>query len=276
MSFGDVSLTFPAADAQSAPAISELQRLLKPLAANNAALRDTTKALLDPQPQAPPDLKRVRALREQNRQIARAAASLVTAIDTRLAAASAQIVQNASTAKREFQFHLDEFSDALQQSIRAEKQYVESIQEAHAEERSRRQEENEAALQQEREALRIASETDPLLQSAQRTERERATLREQSAHQSLARETNHVLAEVQTAVDDVSSIFKDLAVMVGDQRSQVEYVEVAVSDSAVNVERAQRELEKTKKRHERDKRFFFAALITVALVIAVILILLLS
>ncbi|CAN8066884.1 unnamed protein product [Agarophyton chilense] len=276
MSFGDVALTLPSADAQSAPVIAELQRLLKPLSANNSALRNTTKSLLNPQSGSPPDLKRVRALREQNRQIARAAQALVTAIDTRLAAASTQVVQRAGAAKKEYQLHLDEFSAALQQSVRAEKQYIESTQQAYFQERNRRETESQASLQQEQDAIRIASESEPLLQSAQRTARERATLRELSTNQSLARETNQVLTEVHSSIDDVNTIFKDLAVMIGDQRSQVEYVEVAVADSELNVQRAQRELEKTKRRHERNKRFFFGALVTMALVIAVVLILLLS
>ncbi|PXF46191.1 hypothetical protein BWQ96_04068 [Gracilariopsis chorda] len=278
MSFADVAHKLPvAADVHSAPAVAELQRLLKPLAANNTALQHAAAQLssdASPLPNAPL-LRRVRALREQNRHIVRAASNLVVALDALLPNASAPLLRRAADAKARFQTLLHDFSRLVHHSAAAENAYLQRLQQQPAPHEPHALTESQTALVEEEKQLLFVTPTEsqPLLPASQRTAAERATLRELHTTHSLAREQNTVLTEMQSSIHDVNSIFKDLAVMVADQRPQLEYVEVALSDSTRDVQRARNELEKTKRRHERNKRFFFVSLLSVAAVVAVLLIL---
>lgn len=120
----------------------------------------------------------------------------------------------------------------------------------------------------------VGTETEPLL--AANRGREEAMLREVRMNDGLVRERNVALSEIRASVEDVNAIFKDLAVMVGEQNEQVEYVEVAVAEAAFAVDRGGRELGKTQRRRERRKGVFFCALLSIALVIALMVIIVLS
>lgn len=119
-----------------------------------------------------------------------------------------------------------------------------------------------------------SGERVPLL--ARRTRGERAVAREIEGNDVLVRERGEVLEEIQASVQDVNLIFNDLAGMIGEQREQVEYVEVAVEEAAVNVGRGRQELLITQRRREGRRKLFFAGLLSAALVIAVLLVVLIS
>lgn len=274
MSFGDISPVLPPQPQSLAPpAISELQRLLKPLAANNAALRQATTRLHSKSPQTSLHLKRIRALREQNRQIARAAATISTSVDFQVAGHQPHVLARANQAKSEFQTLLDDFSNALTDSLDAERSYVHTL----ASPQSHQLSQTQVAIEQENTPFKAPSENDPLLpHSPVRTQREAAALREVHTNNALVEERRAVLADVQSSIDDVNAIFKDLSLMISDQGAQVEHVEIAVSETTHNVAAARRELEKTQARREARKRFFFVTLLSIAFIIALFLIFLLS
>lgn len=286
MSFGDIAPDLPVnPPVPTPPALCELQRLLKPLAANNAALRNTTSSLESEHSLQASELKRARALREQNRQIAQAAAGLVTSIDLQIVAADPDLADKAEASKREFHHHLDDFSEALTDSVVAERHLIAKHAASHTDSASPASQNprgmsmttTQVAIEQDAALPRSSTESDPLLaKSRTRTAQEQAILREIQANDKLVQERHTALSEIQASVDDVNSIFNDLAVMVGDQRSQVEYVEVAVGDAAGNVSAATREIEKTQRRREARKRFFFVTLLSIAAIIALFLIFLLS
>ena len=126
-------------------------------------------------------------------------------------------------------------------------------------------------------AAAAARETDALLPKPPRqTTAEAATLRELQSTDTYVRERNAVLTEIQSSVDDVNSIFRDLAVMVGDQQVHVDYIDVAVGDSAENVSHARRELLRTQRRRERRKSVFFCTLLAIAAIIVLFLVIVLK
>lgn len=280
MSFGDISSgrsREPSTLLQgqlSSPMLTpdaELRGTLKALAANNAALRRTSQQLRSPNPAQHPPLNRIRELREQNRDIARAAAGFASRVDS-------------PEARAQFQFLIEEFSDALRESVKAETDTLEmaSTPSSTTTKEPRNLTENQVAVQldEERKVLHPQgpSETDPLISGSShlQTANEAAVLREIHSNDTFVRERNAVLTEIQSSVDDVNSIFKDLAVMVGDQQSQVDYIDVAVGDAAENVSHARRELLKTQRRREKRKSVFFCTLLSIAAIIALFLIIVLS
>lgn len=280
MSFGDISPGHPRELSPILPAQTptpvltpdaELRGTLKALASNNAALRRTSQQLCSSDPARHPPLKRVRELREQNRDIARAAANFASRVDS-------------PEARAQFQFLVEEFSDALRESVQAETDALEtaSARQTAAANEQRILTENQVAVQldEERKVLppRRPTERDPLLVGVSRlqTANEAAVLREIHGNDAFVRERNAVLTEIQSSVDDVNSIFKDLSVMIGDQHSQIEYVEVAVGDASENVANARRELIKTQRRREKRKSLFFCTLLSIAAIIALFLIIVLS
>lgn len=123
-----------------------------------------------------------------------------------------------------------------------------------------------------------ATETDPLLGGRRVAGgvQDEAVLREVRANEGLVTERNVALSKIRTSVEDVNVIFKDLASMIGDQNEQVEFVEVAVAEAAVAVKRGGKELQKTQVRREGRKGVFFCALLSIALVIALMVVIVLS
>lgn len=282
MSFGDIShartrepSTLLQGQPSSSPLLTpaaELRGTLKALAANNAALRRTSQQLRSSDPSRHPPLNRVRELREQNRDIARAAANFASRVDSK-------------DARAQFQVLIEEFSDALRESIQAETDALEmaSTRQPHPNRDTKHLTENQVAVQLDEERRKLVnpkapSETDPLLGAQPRlqTANEAAVLREIHSNDTFVRERNAVLTEIQSSVDDVNSIFKDLAVMVGDQQSQIDYIDVAVGDAAEHVSHARRELLKTQRRREKRKSLFFCTLLSIAAIIALFLIIVLS
>lgn len=341
MSFGDIGLTsinlsrgsnsgkseprrigprISAADAQ----ITELQRLLKPLALNNASLRQTTHVLQDDARPSATTLKRMRALRDQNRNIASAAAALVSRLDA----------SNPTTANLRASFKplLDDFAALYTLSLRAEQNAVSKLStlspsssspslanlpfrslshpelnslvnadgtsssnsshsvinatptharsvsiELHAamlDEEERRT----SAAREAQSSQSVRSKTTehaPLLSSSSLSSQQ-TLYRSTDVRDQFVSERRSAIHNVQATLEDVTSIFKDLAVMVDDQRSQVEAVDDAIEDSATRVSAGQRELVKTHERRNRHKSFFFCTLFSVASIIAVFLIILLS
>lgn len=285
MSFGDLAPNLPVtaglfvqpSPPTAASAAAELRGDLAALAANNAALRRSSAALRATPSNVPPhaELRRVRTLRSQNRELARNATALANRLDDfAVASTDRQLERTATKLREELRTLLAEFSEALRESVECEKAAVAV---APLKQTARVLSPNSVAVE-ESQALRTPRETDALLSSVQtqRSLQEDALLREMRANDQLREQRNDALREIQTSVDDVNAIMKDLAVMIGDQGTQLDYVEVTVSEAADRNDAAQRELSRAEKRREGKRRFFFALLIVVASIIAVLLLILLS
>jgi syntaxin VAM3 len=104
---------------------------------------------------------------------------------------------------------------------------------------------------------------------------EGAVLREMRGNEALRGEREAALRDVHASVADVNAIFVDLASMVGEQASQVEYVELQLGDAGESVGRAKKELETGVRRRESRKKLFFITLLFIAAVFAVFLVLVL-
>lgn len=317
----------------SSPANTELQRLLKPLSLNNAALRETTVQLAQQRdnPSAS-TLKRMRALRDQNRHIAGAAASLITDTDVYMASEHHSRTQLKSL--------LDDFSSAVVKSVNVERKVINHLQEqdidissflatasnassltsspvitsAHpfVQHNANNLGGNTSLIDANKLVLTPASSSSnlsSLFQNSNNAEStplvnhksfnysstvinddddddddnferqqqvQRSTYREADLSEGFLAEKHATLKQIQSSVDDVNAIFKDLAVMVGDQGAQVDYIEVAMSDSAAQVEMARKQLEKTRQRRNARKSLFFCTLFIIAFIIAIFLIILLT
>lgn len=285
MSFGELSPSPIAAPAP--PSLSELHRLLKPLALNNAALQHTTQLVNDDPAPSPSNIKRMRALRDQNRNIASAAATLVTQLST---APDPHTLTNLKGL-------LNDFFEALAQSVDAERRAL--LRTNHSASPDLKPDkpdhpdqphspppanhELRTALKDEEEnypasfALHRA-EANPLVSSAPLSfvAQPQPVYRSIDVRDTFVSERRAELTDIQASVDDVNTIFKDLALMVDEQRPQVDCVEGNTAESAVRVESARRELQKLQRRRNVRKKLFFCTLITVASVIALFLAFLLS
>ena len=277
MSFGDLSS--PTSHSENItpsilPQISELKRFFTPLAANTAALRKATALLSEDEKQV--DLKRIRALREQNRQIIITAGNSVKAIDSLIGKEPPNVIEAAQATKLEFHRLLDDFSIALTESVEAEKFVVGRNHDIQNNDSIMN--EQQVAIEQEQ-LNQQAQETDSLLSTSQpqyHTAREAAIQREIEDNDRFLQERNAILTETQTSILEVNSIFRDLATMISDQGSQIEHIEETTAQTAITISRTRRELERTQQRREDRKKFFFCTLLSIALIIAVMLIILLS
>lgn len=285
MSFGDIATTPSGPSASSA--YNELHRLLKPLALNNAALRDTATELSRSTAPSPGTLKRMRALREQNRHIAGAAASIVAQADDDGSA-------NDAAARAELKALLDDFSSALAESAAVERDVLPRMNAPPSSPRISQQwnsskqqlNENDVALQlydnssaddnDENAGRYRNNEGTHLLSVGSPPQRSQLAYRSADMRDGFIAERRAALSDIQSSVDDVNAIFKDLASLVDDQRSQVDYVDVAVADSVSRVDLARREIEKTQRRRNSRKSFFFCTLFSIAFAIAIFLIILLT
>lgn len=269
MSFGDLQ-SMPSEDLHESPTppttnttstSTELQRLLKPLALNNAALKETTCELMSTSATTTINtttLKRMRALRDQNRHIASAVANLLaTSADE-----SSQQVEDEQHV--ELKRLLQEFQHVLSQSIQVERNIM-----------SRNSSQNSNPNYEYRQTS--FDESDPLLIDNQQDE-----VQAQNYHAVIdmkhvyLNERSSSLSQIQSSVDDVNSIFKELASLVNDQRSQVEYIDMNMDDSNRQIEVARRELEITRRKRNARKSLFFCTLIIISLVIAIFLIIMLT
>lgn len=241
---------------------TELQRLLKPLALNNAALKETTRELMSTSATTTINtttLKRMRALRDQNRHIASAVANL-------LATSTDETSQQVEDEQHvELTRLLQEFQHVLSQSIQVERNIM-----------SRNSSQNGNPNYENRQTG--FDESDPLLIDIQQDDQVQAQNYDavvDMKHVYLD-ERSSSLAQIQSSVDDVNSIFKELASLVNDQRSQVEYIDMNMDDSKRQIEVARRELEITRRKRSARKSLFFCTLIIIALVIAAFLIIMLT
>lgn len=293
MSFGDITAhSTPRASpppllSSYPPPSSQIQGSFNALAANNAALHRLSRQLRSPNPALHPSLKHVRELREQNHEIARAAANFASRLEV-------------PAQRARFQRLIEDFQAALKESVEAERDALQRMSNNGVEgvgadggadgAGGRRKSEGEAELTESQVAMGdiivggSGRATDYGTMGGGRAERdkvwrlgnEQAILREIETNDAIVRERNAVLREIQNSVDDVNSIFKDLSVMIADQRAQVEYVEVSVGESVENVDKGNRELVRTQERRERRRGTFFCMLLPIALLIALFLIVLLS
>lgn len=291
------------------PAAAELRGNLAALSANNAALRRLSEpgAL-----RAPNALRRARALRAQNRDLARAADRLAEKLDhvdrtdnleqSSLTPAVSQQDGVAQDLRMELRKVLSEFGEALRESIEAEKNAVAAqpllFVPADGTPASPVPPSANAGIAAMRgtpgvpsdsgsllgarapprsatSAMNQPDETTSLLSKSISAE-EHALIREIRSNDALRRERDAAMRQVQASIEDVNAIFKDLAVMVGDSASQVDYVEVQLGDAGDSVRAARKELDIAQRRRAKRKRFFFCTLLTIAAIFAVFLLILLT
>lgn len=270
MSFGDLQSMPTSADLRESPTppttnttstSTELQRLLKPLALNNAALKETTRELMSTSATTTINtttLKRMRALRDQNRHIASAVANL-------LATSTDESQQVEDEQHVELKRLLQEFQHVLSQSIQVERNIM-----------SRNSSSQNSNPNYEYRQTSF-DESDPLLIDNQQDE-----VQAENYHAVIdmkhvyLNERSSSLSQIQSSVDDVNSIFKELASLVNEQRSQVEYIDMNMDDSKRQIEVARRELEITRRKRNARKSLFFCTLIIISLVIAIFLIIMLT
>lgn len=223
------------------------------------ALRANTTALHRLSAQRPFDARRTRALRAQSRDLAAAAASL-----------------DGGGGGEEVQSALRDFGVALRESVAAEQESVAEVAVAveEGEEARRRLNDGERGDGAPADAVHVVGEQTSLLAGKNAVAvAEEAEFR---ANEQLRREREAALRDVHASVADVNAIFVDLAGMVGEQSSQVEYVELQLGDAADNVRKAKKELESGNRRREKRKRLFFMALFCIAMIFSIFLVLVLS
>lgn len=310
MSFGDLVSTPSLHNGGSSPQFGELSRLLKPLALNNAALRQTAAELAHSSAPSPVTLRRMRALRDQNRHIATAAATL--------AAQGGEDVESDAAVRSKLKSLLDEFSTALSESLTVERSVLSRVNSSttsttspsssqafdsnHATSLVSRSDSSSLTSTNTKESIaggggdgerggdimendlplhlhhsrkeETSEESSPLINQQQ--QQQHAPYKSADMRDAFVAERRTALADIQASVDDVNTIFKDLAGMVDDQRSQVDFIDVAIAETAVRVDAGRRQLEKTQRRRDGRKSFFFCTLFAVAFIIAILLIVVLS
>lgn len=295
MSFGDLVSTPSIHNGGSSPQYGELSRLLKPLALNNTALRQTAAELANSSTPSPVTLRRMRALRDQNRHIATAATSL--------ASQGGEDVESDAEVRSKLKTLLDEFSVALSESLAVERSVLartnsptsssdQTFDSNHSStgpgsklsssvtapgkilSGGEGKAQNDVALRlYDSRNQDMPEEASPLVNHQQQ---QHAPYKSADMRDAFVAERRTALSDIQASVDDVNTIFKDLAGMVDDQRSQVDFIDVAIADSAVRVDSGRRELEKTQRRRDGRKSFFFCTLFSIAFIIAILLIVVLS
>lgn len=271
MSFGDLASMPRSAEseqsalASAANAATELHGNLRALAANSAALR-----LWESADDAQEELQRVRALRSQNRDLVRNAVSLLTNIEAAAAENDdAALSAEAEDLREQLRETIQDFSDALRESIARERDAVAAARPEPANVSSLPE------LGESRAPLSTASgsETAPLLSA---NASEEALRRELESTAGLREQRMTALREINTSVTHVNSIMVDLANMIGEQATSLEFVAVNVEDSLSTTAAARRQLLRARKGRERKQRLFFLGLALIASVIAVLIVILFS
>eukprot|EP00188_Purpureofilum_apyrenoidigerum_P005404 Plantae.Rhodophyta-Purpureofilum_apyrenoidigerum.ctg6989.p1 GENE.Plantae.Rhodophyta-Purpureofilum_apyrenoidigerum.ctg6989~~Plantae.Rhodophyta-Purpureofilum_apyrenoidigerum.ctg6989.p1 ORF type:complete len:266 (+),score=56.99 Plantae.Rhodophyta-Purpureofilum_apyrenoidigerum.ctg6989:342-1139(+) len=84
------------------------------------------------------------------------------------------------------------------------------------------------------------------------------------------------MSHVHQQLQDVNAIFKDLAVVIGDQGEQIEYIENATAEAKDDVTKGKREIKKRDARLHSRRKFFYMALLIMAFAIALFLLVMLS
>lgn len=264
MSFGDLksqpSLTPSPPSPAPSPRDTELQRLLKPFALNNAALAQISSELTESSTPSTHTLKRMRALRAQNRNIEAAATTLLATQD----------LSSEHGANAELQTLLKQFEKALMQSIHAERAAVKRLDAQQQSEANAHAQQGQSLPPSHRrdEQVALLQRKDQLVTDAQ------PVYRAVDMRDAFLDDRRSAMTRIQTSVNDVNVIFKDLAVMVNDQSDQVELVDVAVEESAMHIENATAEMRKTQIRRARRKSLFFCTLFVIAMIISITLFLL--
>lgn len=278
MSFGElVSVPTAEDDVESgvAPNIAnELRGHLRALAANSAALRrwEGTSSAED----ATIELRRVRTLRAQSRDLVRDAAALVTRLETAAdqVGAAPTLRAEADEFRELMRQHIEDFSDALRESISRERDAI-SV----STQLSSPSTPTIATLPELGDSRpaphtnTITEETAPLLQA---DARELALRRELESTAQLRAQRVSALREIQSSVEDVNGIMTDLASIIGDQATTLEFVAVNIEESAAYSSSARNQLERARRGREKKQKLFFTVLTVVAIVIAVLLVILLS
>lgn len=236
---------------------SELYGILRALRANTAGLNRLASA-------RPFDVRRVRALRAQSRELAAAAAACAEAP----ARANGSAAKAASKPSDDVEEVVPAFAEALRRSVAAERAAVLSggVLVGSDKENGFRGEKGYGAT----------GSTAPVQLQVQGERENEAVMREVRGNAEMVREREAALKDVQASVVDVNAIFVDLASMVGEQGETVEYVELELGNARENVARAKRELERGVNQRDMRKKLFFMTLLCVALVFAILLVLILD
>lgn len=249
------------------------------MAANNGLLFRLGRNLSSLSPQDDEErkriLKRVRDVRRQNRELAKASAVLAEKVKRE--------GRNNGDVKRireRFRAVLGVFEEALKFTM--EKEWsggvigvVEMVGDVEEGRKERRR--LVGGFAGDYGSLEDAGLNGTGQQQVQKQEMESQAVRnELLVNESDIQEREQKIIEIQASVNDVNAIFKDLAGMVGDQGVHIDHVELAVGESVQNISAAKRELERTKRRNQKRRKFFFCTLLCLAAILAVFLIILLS
>eukprot|EP00171_Calliarthron_tuberculosum_P009835 IDg9835t1 len=258
MSFGELA-SLPRSEESSAPsetnAATELRGHLRSLAANSASLRQWESA-----DDAAEELRRVRTLRSQNRDLVRNSVALLRRLESAADADNADpmLRTEAEDLRELLHDRIEDFSVALRESIARERDAVAVAAPAPA----------DISALPELGAARAplsatqAGEDAPLL--AVEDAREAALRRELAGTTELREQRVTALREIHTSVADVNDIMMDLASMIGDQATSLEFVAVNVEESFQSTAAAKRQLIRARKSRAQKRRLFFLALVMLA------------
>ncbi len=278
MSFGElVSVPATGDDVNNGPApniANELRQHLRALAANSAALRrwEGTSSAED----AATELRRVRSLRAQSRDLVRSAAALVTRLETAAdePGAASSLRPEADELRDLMRQHIDDFSDALRESISRERDAISITTQVSSPSTSNIATLPELGSSRQTPLTSIAeTETAPLLRA---DANELALRRELESTEQLRIQRVSALREIQSSVEDVNGIMNDLAAIIGDQATTLEFVAVNIEESAAYSSSARSQLERARRGRETKQKLFFTVLATVAIVLAILIVIFLS
>lgn len=116
-------------------------------------------------------------------------------------------------------------------------------------------------------------ETTSLLQA---DSRELALRRELESTAELRAERVEALREIQSSVEDVNGIMTDLAAIISDQGTTLEFVAVSNEESAAYASSARRQLERARRGRAQRQKLFFSVLAIAAIILAILIVILLS
>lgn len=275
MSFGDLkSLPKPGAPSpvpQSVSLANELRAHLRALSANSASLRnwEGSSSAAD----AASEVTRVRSLRNQNRDLVRKCASLLAQLeDSGQLESDPALRAEVEELKELYRQRIEDFAEALPESLARERDAIAAAQVVNSEATvaslpelgNSRQSNANGGVYNEGSGLLRASANDAAL------------VREYEGTARLREERVTALREIERSVEDVNVTMTELASLIGEQESTLEYVAVNIEESSQVYAAAHRELLRARRGRERKQKLFYSILAVVALIIAMLIVILLS
>lgn len=249
MSFGELASarTPPSLPGKPPPATpgslaNELRGHLRALAANSAALRAC----------GADDARRARALRSQNRELARDATALAGRLDASAGGGGAVTRAEADELAGALKARVADYYAALRESAPAPVQPVPVSAATVAALPGLGASRQSPATG----GIGVSDETAPLLQS----DAAAALRRELAGSSALRAQRTDALRDIQADVVDVQGIMRDLAGLVGEQGTTITLVADNVADSAEATNAAASQLSRARAARASRRKFFFLLL----------------